>query len=204
MSARWMLTSAMILGLSMGSTQVYAHPGARLGEDRFRLTFDELGNGFIQTIQNGSLGPAVVNNGTVGADGFLRFALPEPVILGDVAIAAENEPCTSASDCSDGLRFIQEGDNFFMQYFSSPGEPEVPADTGFPADFSFSLVGATETGTEDILQTFLYTPPERPDNEYFGVSDGQLSVPEPATITLLGTALLGLGAALRRQRRSGR
>jgi hypothetical protein len=203
MKARWVLNSAIVLGLSMGFTQARATPGDLVGSDPFRLTFDEFGNGFFQIVQpNGSLGPAVNDPGTV-VGGFLQYMLPEPVVLGDVAITSTepngviSEPCNNASDCSDGLRFVQTGSTFFMQYFSDPTTPN-PADTGFPSNFSFSFKGATETGPEDVQETFLYTPG---GNSYSGVSDGRLAVPEPASIALFGTALIGFGAALRRRRR---
>lgn len=205
MSARWIVTSAIILGLSMGSTQVHATPGQPLGRASpapFRLSFDEYGDGFIQMIRpNGSLGPAFSNPGFVSG-GFLTYHLPDLVGGGDVAIAGPGEPCTSAADCSDGLRFYN-GD--FMQYFSQPEVgPPVLADTGFPADFNFSRIGATETGMPGVLETFTFGGGHPGANEYFGVSDGRLPVPEPATLVLLSTALLGLGAALRQRRGSGR
>jgi len=188
-------------------------PGAALGPDPFQLFFDEFGTGFYQVFDpaTGQYGPIVNNPGTV-VGGFLRYRLPEAVGLGDVAITgpAENETCTSAANCSDGLRFIVEGGVSYMQYFSDLtfGETPTPlADTGFPADFDFSTSErVAETGTPDVFESFLYAAgltPHTPANSNFynGVSDGRLGVPEPATITLLGTALFGLGAALLRRGR---
>jgi hypothetical protein len=215
------LSSLMILtlGLSLwiaqtapaqSSPQEISRPGAPLGPDPFQIFFDEFGTGFYQVFNpiTGQYGPIVNDPGTV-VGGFLRFSLPEAVALGDVGIAGpqEGEICseTNFAPCSDGLRFILDNGLYYVQLFSEPpfGETPVPAaDTGPPPDFSpTDFVG--EIGTPDVFESFLYaagptphTPPN--SNFYNGVSDGRLGVPEPATIVLLGTALLSLGAAFRR------
>lgn len=214
MKTRWMLGSAILLGLAMGFAEADASPGNALGPDPFQIFFDEFGTGFYQVFNptTGQYGPIVNDPGTV-VGGFLRYRLPEVVGLGDVAItgAAEDETCTSAANCSDGLRFIVEGGVYYMQYFSDPAFGETPsplADTDFPADFNFSTSArVAETGTPDVFESVLYVAgptPHTPANSNFynGVSDGRLGIPEPATIALLGTALFGLGAALRRRGRS--
>jgi hypothetical protein len=209
MKTRWTFVSAFLFGLSMGLAEANAVPGEVFGPDPFQIFFDEFGTGFYQVFNptTGQYGPIVNDPGTV-VRGFLRYRLPEAVGLGDVAITgpAESETCASAADCSDGLRFILEGGVYYMQYFSDLpfGETPTPlADTGFPADFDFlTSARAAETGTPDVFESFLYAAGPTPhtqanSNFYNGVSDGRLGVPEPASITLLGAALLGIGAALR-------
>jgi hypothetical protein len=133
--------------------------GTALGPDPFQIFFDEFGTGFYQVFNpaTGQYGPIVNDPGTV-VGGFLRYRLPEAVGLGDVAITGpggtEPEPCTSAANCSDGLRFIVEGGVYYMQYFSEPpfGETPVPlADTGFPADFAPTAF-INETGTPVLIR----------------------------------------------------
>jgi hypothetical protein len=99
--------------------------------------------------------------------------------------------------------FFDNG-SYYVQYFSDLpfGETPIPlADTGLPADFAPTAF-VDETGTPDVFESFLYAAgptPHTPTNSNFynGVSDGR--IPEPATMVLLGTALLGFVAALRRR-----
>jgi hypothetical protein len=173
------------------------------------MFFDEFGTGFYQVSDpaTGQYGPIVNDPGTV-VGGFLQFLLPEAVGLGDVGIAGprEGETCnaTNFGTCSDGLRFIFDNGNYYLQYFSDLpfGETPLPlADTGFPADFE-PTVFVDEIGTPDVFESFVYVAgatPHTPANSNFynGVSDGR--IPEPATLVLLGTALVGLVAARRRR-----
>src|SRR5205085_8606418 len=89
----------------------------------FTLTFDEFGTGFVT--QNGV---TTADNGVI-LNGFLAYRLPEAVVTGDVRILATAEdngvaaPCTNASNCSDGLRFLSVNGVFFMEFFSDGPTP---------------------------------------------------------------------------------
>jgi hypothetical protein len=179
--------------------------------DPFRISFDENGNGSYQTFNpsTGMYGPVVNDPGVLVADPTsptgvaLQYTLPEAVVTG-CCLAVLEPPATTciATTCSDAVKFLQIGNNFFIRYYSDIVLDEALdlADTGLPSDF---FVGATvsEVGPEGN-NGFTYdaggTGNPASDNFYIGVSDAP-PVPEPATITLLTTALLGLGAAARRR-----
>src|SRR6478672_8509801 len=77
--------------------------GAPAGPDPFRLTFDENGNGTLQTFNpNTGAYNAPVNNPGFLMGGFLTYRLPEFVGSGDVGVL---EP---AGALSDGLRFLND------------------------------------------------------------------------------------------------
>ena len=94
------------------------------GNDPFILNFDENGAGSI----------SINGGGFVGISGFpmvdpisgmlaLAYKLPEPVVTGDVGVFEEG---SHKRPFSDGLRFEQIGNNFYMFYFSDPGMATWP------------------------------------------------------------------------------
>jgi hypothetical protein len=176
---------------------------AALGVDPFMMGFDENGNAFVRIFSNGSYGPPTTLKPIVG-DPFLTFNLPEPVVPGDVSFAEPpSTSCTSAPNCSDGLRFTLAGGKSTMSFFSDieTGEPRALADTGFPDNFDFTSFAFKEVGAENGLNGFVYNAgPGDPalTNVYGGISD---NVPEASTWAMMIIGFAGLGyASFRRAR----
>jgi hypothetical protein len=161
--------------------------------DPFIFNFDENGNGIISIDggrfipNNGSLQPDPSNGGKPALTYFLP-ASQIPVEEGDVLIYE------SPGVLSDVIRFTDADGNLSfgtgdrMIYYSDIGDADLAlADTGFPSNLDLSSISVNETGPEGA-NGFTYGSP----NVYNGISDGRLAVPEPGSLILLISAVLGL------------
>ena len=204
-----------ILGTPGSAPSILLSPQASVAPaDPFQLHFDENGNAtFVDT--NGTSGTlqgtlkGIPGNATL----VLQFTLPEPVVTGTVSFT---EP---GGGTSDWLQFTDA--NFStagttlgttMIYTSDlpqGGEVADLADTGPPplAAGNFLACGVStfcpgEIGPEGN-NGFDYRPgsPYPANNEYIGISD---KIPEPASLALLGSAIMATGFAIRRRRRQGK
>lgn len=159
------------------------------------LTFDENGNATISV----NAGTPVSDPGFIDSNGFLAYQLPLFTGTGDVAIADPSVSCTSATTCSDGLRFTNltsDTTGTVLEFMSQPGGGAL-ADTGFASNFNFEFVGATENASGN----FAYEPggcfPSFDSNCYIGTSANTIvAVPEPASLPLLGSGLLVLSVLI--------
>jgi PEP-CTERM motif len=206
---------AFVVGPSAWAQTVLGMPGS--AADNFLLHFDENGNAsFVDT--NGTSGTL---HGTLkgvpgGSTLVLQFTLPEPVVTGTVSFT---EPGGGTSDWLQfaDASFSTAGTSFgsTMIYTSDlpeGGEVADLADTGpppLPAG-NFLACGVStfcpgEIGPEGN-NGFDYRPggfgfPYPANNEYIGISDKK--IPEPASLALLGSAIMATGFAIRRRRRQG-
>ena len=162
--------------------------------DPFKIIFDENGNAIVAQWNGKSYDPYTILKPNPG--GFLTWTLPGLVVPGDVSFAEPpTTACTSASNCSDGLRFTNDGKTSTMLFFSDtePGQVGGPlADTGFPSNFDFTTFAFQEVGPETGLNGFIYKAgPGDPSvtNFYTGISD----VPEASTWAMMIIGFAGLG-----------
>jgi hypothetical protein len=180
----------------MPGTPVLATAGAVL--DPFKMIFDENGNAIIAIWNGTSYGP-FTSLTPIGGAAFLTWTLPQLVVPGDVSFAEPpTATCTTASNCSDGLRFTNNGVTSTMSFFSDvvPGETNLAlGDTGFPTNFNFTTFAFSEIGSENGLNGFIYNAgPGDPSltNVYTGISD---TVPEASTWAMMIVGFLGLAFA---------
>ena len=187
---------------ALPGTPVLTTPGAVL--DPFKMIFDETGSAIIAIWNGTSYDPYTILK-PIGGAPFLTWTLPQLVVPGDVSFAEPPaETCVSASNCSDGLRFTNNGVTSTMSFFSDvePGQIGGPlADTGFPAGFDFTTFAFQEIGAENGLNGFIYNAgPGDPSltNVYTGISD---TVPEASTWAMMIVGFAGLAFASYRSSR---
>jgi PEP-CTERM motif-containing protein len=206
---------AFVMGPSAWA-QILGTPGSTGSTDPFLLNFDENGNAtFVDT--NGTSGTL---QGTLkgvpgGSTLVLQFTLPEPVVTGTLSFT---EPGGGTSDWLQftDANFSTAGTTFGTTMIYTSDLPEVGevadlADTGPPPlpVGNFLACGVStfcpgEIGPEGN-NGFDYRPggvtvPYPANNEYLGISD---KIPEPASLALLGSAIMATGFAIRRRRRQG-
>ena len=170
------------------SLPLYAGNLGAGGTDPFILNFDENGHGSINQNNTGwRPDPGFLALDPLSGIVALAYGLPENVVPGDVGV----QEFGLTGFLSDGLRFENNLYGFpaVMFYFSDPGDSAL-ADTGFPLGFPCCLV--QEHGIAESVDRFDWFPG---GNVYHGLSD----TPEPASIALLGSGILGLAGVLRRK-----
>jgi hypothetical protein len=100
------------------------------------------------------------------------------------------------------------GNSFFGTYVGTVVGPlPPPPGTVLTFSFSFTLTGGTGlyTGaTGSLLGTGTATVTQTGINSHMDISGTVHTVPEPATLVLLGSGLAGLSAAVRKRRKSRR
>jgi hypothetical protein len=173
------------------------------------IQFDEWGNGSLNGAPLKNV-PSALD--PISGQSTLAYLLPFNVVRGDLILT---EGAAAPPTITDIVRFDTNTTYGNVAYFFSdlpePGETPVPlADTGIPAPWALLSVIQPELGPEGNNGAIYVTGFNNPGAAIVGgvtysvtygiVSDSK--VPEPSTLVLLGSGLLGLLAYAWRKRAS--